>query len=269
MRELVVGLVQLPTLGMNTTRLEFYLKKAKDRGCGLLLFGEYVLNHFFKELETIPKSMVKEQTQKHIRILKRLSKEYDMTLVAPIVEVKSGKFYKKIIKISPKSTSYYMQQLLINYPHWNEESFFSNPINLLKEPLIFTVGGFRIAVMAGFELHFDKMWESIQRKRVDIVLLPTASTFNSKNRWRELIKMRAFLNNCYIFRANRLGDYVDNETHWNFYGDSFFVTPDGAIEMSLEDRESMLIESVSKKELRDTRRGWGFLGHLRKRGELQ
>jgi len=267
-KELVVGLLQLPTLGLNTTRLEFYLKKAKERNCKLLLFGEYVLNPFFKELESFPKSMIKEQTESNIDLLKRFSKEFDITLVAPIIEVKGGKYYKKIVKISPKSTSYYTQQILINYSHWSEEKFFNNPIKSLKEPMVFTIDGFKIAIMGGFELHFDKMWESILRKRVDLVLLPTSSTFESKRRWRELIKMRAFLNNCYILRANRVGDYRDESHRWHFYGDSLFVTPDGEIEMKLEDRESMLIEPITKDELADARRGWGFSATLKKRGEL-
>jgi len=264
----MVGVLQLPTLGMNATRLEFYLKKAKERDCKLLLIGEYVLNHFFKELATMPKSMVKEQTQSHLEALKKLSKEYDITLVAPIVEVKGGKYYKKIVKISPKSTSYYMQQILINYPHWNEEAFFANPIKELSEPIVFNIEGFKIAIMAGFEIHFDKFWESIQRKRVDLVLLPTVSTFNSKYRWRELISTRAFLNNCYILRANRVGDFVEEDTRWHFYGDSMLVNPDGDIDMKLEDRESMLIEPICKDELSESRRGWGFMAQLKKRGEL-
>ncbi len=264
----MVGVLQLPTLGMNATRLEFYLKKAKERNCKLLLFGEYVLNHFFKELIDMPKSMVKKQTASHIETLKRLSQEYDITLVAPIVEIKGDKYYKKIVKISPKSTSYYMQQILINYPHWNEEAFFANPITTLKEPTVFNIEGFKIAIMAGFEIHFDKFWESIQRKRVDLVLLPTVSTFSSKYRWRELICTRAFVNNCYILRANRVGDFLEEDTRWSFYGDSMLVNPDGDIDMKLEDRESMLIEPISKSELSESRRGWGFMAQLKKRGEL-
>jgi len=264
----MVGLLQLPTLGLNTTRLEFYLKKAKERGCKLLLFGEYVLNPFFKELESFPKSMIREQTSSRLELLKRLSREFDITLVAPIVEIKGNKYYKKIVKISPKSINYYMQQVLINYNHWNEESFFSNPTKELKAPLIFTIDSFKIAVMAGFELHFDKFWEFIRKKRVDLVLLPTASTFDSKIRWQELISTRAFLNNCYILRANRVGDYKDDDIKWHFYGDSMFVNPDGDIEMRLDNRESMLIEPIIKDELTESRRGWGFLAHLKKRGEL-
>ena len=268
MKELVVGLLQLPTLGLNTTRLEFYLKKAKERECKLLLFGEYVLNPFFKELKSFPKSMIKKQTESNLDLLKKLSYEFDMSLVAPIIEVKGEKFYKKIVKISPKSTSYYTQQILINYSHWNEEKFFNNPIKPLHSPLIFTINNFKIAIIGGFELHFDKIWEFIISKKVDLVLLPTASTFESKKRWRELIKMRAFLNNCYILRANRVGEYRDEEHRWHFYGDSLFVNPDGEIDMRLEDRESMLIEPIAKDELATARRGWGFYNDLKKRGEI-
>ncbi len=264
----MVGLLQLPTLGLNTTRIEFYLKKAKERGCKLLLFGEYVINPFFKELDSIPKNMIREQTSSKVAFLKKLSVEFDITLVVPIVEVKGGKYYKKIIKISPKSTANYTQQILINYPHWSEENFFSNPIKELESPLIFNIDGFKIAVISGFELHFDKLWADIQKKRVDLVLVPTASTFESKRRWRELLTTRAFLNNCYILRANRVGEYKDSEHKWHFYGDSMFISPDGEVLMRLEDRESMLIEPISKDELADARRGWGFSGTLRKRGEL-
>ncbi|NPA28029.1 MAG: carbon-nitrogen hydrolase family protein [Epsilonproteobacteria bacterium] len=268
MKELVVGALQLPTLGVNTSRLEFYIKKAKERDCSLLLFGEYVTNHFFKELINMPKNMVKEQTNSHIAILKRFSKEYDITFVAPIVEVKGKRYYKKIVKISPKSLSYYTQQLLINYPHWNEEEFFSNPIKPLSDPLSFTINGFKVGVMFGFEIHFDKLWQYILQKRVDLVLLPTATTFNSQYRWRELISMRAFLNNCYILRANRVGDFIEDGVKWHFYGDSMLVNPNGVIEMNLEDKESMLIESVSKEVLSESRRGWRFRHHLAKRGEI-
>jgi len=63
MAQLVVAALQLPTLGMNATRLEFYLKKAAERGADIMLLGEYVLNHFFKEYATMAPAMVKAQTK--------------------------------------------------------------------------------------------------------------------------------------------------------------------------------------------------------------
>ncbi len=131
--KLTIGAIQLPTLGMQATKLDFYLRNAHSRGVKLLLFGEYVLNHFFKELSQMPKQMVQEQTQKHIELMKNHASKYDMILVVPIIVVEDGKYMKKIAKISPKSITYYEQQILIPYPHWNEKEFFSNaiePINL-------------------------------------------------------------------------------------------------------------------------------------------
>ena len=78
-KQLVVSALQLPTLGMNATRLEFYLKQAHGRGADVMLLGEYVLNHFFKEFATMAPNMVKEQTRKHIELLKNLAKKYDVS----------------------------------------------------------------------------------------------------------------------------------------------------------------------------------------------
>lgn len=258
MRSVVAGALQLPTLGMNATRMEFYLKNAAQRGARLMLFGEYVLNHFFKELEKMPLSMVGEQSQMHIRLLKRFSIEYAMTFVAPVVRVKSGRAYKCVVKISGNSVRYYTQQILMPYRHWNEKEFFANETTPLKEPMSFTIDGMKIAVISGYELHFDPIWESIGRKKIDLVLLPTASTFGSHNRWRELIKCRAFIHGCYILRANRLGEYNDGENRWRFYGDSMLVKPSGEVEMMLEDRESMLIEPIERSEVSQHRRAWMF-----------
>ncbi|WP_457605493.1 carbon-nitrogen hydrolase family protein [Nitratifractor sp.] len=268
MKTLTVAALQLPTLGMNATRLEFYLKNAAERGARLVLLGEYVLNHFFRELEGIPRSMVREQSRKHLELLQKLAKKHDMVFIAPLVRIKKKQFYKTIAKITPKSVKYYTQQILIPYEHWNEEAFFSNPVEALRDPMIFKIDGFRVAVMAGYELHFDPLWKRLDERKVDLVLLPTASTFGSHNRWRTLIKSRAFIHGCYILRANRLGEFSEGEIRWRFYGDSMLVNPDGEVEMMLEDKESMLVEPIEKAAVKEHRKSWRFREALERRGAL-
>ncbi len=268
MKELVVGALQLPTLGMNATRLEFYLKQANQRGVQIMLMGEYVLNHFFRELQDMSRNMVKEQTKKHLNMLEKFSKQYNIVFVAPIVVIKKKRYYKTIAKITPKNTTFYRQQILIPYDHWNEVEFFDNKIKPLKEPMIFRHNGFKIAVMGGYELHFDPLWDAVRRKKVDIVLLPTASTFGSHERWKGLIKCRAFLYGCYVLRANRLGEFIDGDIKWRFYGDSMLVNPEGEVDMMLEDKESMLIEPISKKAVVEHRRSWRFLDEINIREKL-
>ena len=267
-KHLVVAALQLPTLGMNATRLEFYLKKAHERSADVMLLGEYVLNHFFKELATMTPSMVKEQTKKHLALLKSLSIKYDIVFIAPIVITKKDGYYKTIVKVTSNTIRYYEQQILLPYSHWNEKLFFANQLKPLKDPMIFNLKGFKIMVMAGFELHFDPFWQSVIRKKVDLVLLPTASTFDSHNRWREIIKTKAFLHGCFILRANRLGEYSDDEVKWKFYGDTMLVSPEGEIEMMLEDKESMLVEVIDKSEVLDHRKIWEFEKELKSREDL-
>ncbi len=257
MKELIVGALQLPTLGMNATRLEFYLKKASERDVKIMLFGEYVLNHFFSELESMPRSMIKKQTKEHLRKLKKFAKKYNIIFIAPMVVIKNKKYYKSIAKIDPKGVEFYEQQKLIHYKHWDEKSFFSNSKANAK-PMTFKIDGFKIAIMSGFELHIDAMWEYVGRKKVDIVLLPTASTFDSYHRWQNIIKSRAFVSGCYILRANRLGSCPVNGEEWRFYGDTMLVNPSGEVEMMLEDKESMLIEDISKKVVKKHRKLWDF-----------
>ena len=266
-KKLVVAALQLPTLGMNATRLDFYLKKAHEHHVDVVLFGEYVLNHFFKEFATMAKSMVKAQSKKHLELLKELAHKYDMVFVAPIIMTKKDGYHKMIVKITAEDIAYYEQQILLPYAHWNEKNFFANKIAPLKTPMIFTLKGFKIMVMAGFELHFDYFWQGVIEKKVDLVLLPTASTFDSHNRWREIIKTKAFLHGCFILRANRLGEYSDDNIKWKFYGDTMLVSPEGEVEMMLEDKESMLIEVIDKKEVNEHRKSWGFQKELKQRKE--
>ncbi len=268
MKKLTIAALQLPTLGMQATKLDFYFRNAHSRGAKLVLFGEYVLNHFFKELPNMPIQMVKEQSLKHIELLKKYALEYEMIFIAPILIIENNQYIKTIVKISSKSIAYYEQQILIPYKHWDEKSFFSNSIEKLKTPMTFNIDGFNIMVMGGFELHFDPFWEEVGDKKIDLVLLPTASTFESHNRWREIIKTKAFLHGCYILRANRLGEYRDEKVKWKFYGDSMLVDPHGEIYMMLEDKESMLIETINKETIKEHRKSWGFQKELNGRKKL-
>ncbi|OYY54373.1 MAG: carbon-nitrogen hydrolase family protein, partial [Sulfurovum sp. 28-43-6] len=63
------------------------------------------------------------------------------------------------------------------------------------------------------------------------------------------------------------GEYSDHDVKWKFYGDTMLVSPEGEIEMMLEDKESMLVEVIEKSEVLEHRKGWGFEKELQIRGE--
>lgn len=262
---MTVGALQLPSVGMSTTKLYHYVRIAHKRGVKVLLLGEYLLNSFFSELRHTPVSMLRELAEHQLTILRDLAAGYDMTFVAPLVTVKGSRPYKSIAKISPRSTAYYQQQILIEYAHWNEAAFYANPVEPLREPLTFKVDDVRFGMLGGYELHFDALWGSIWDKRIDCILLPTASTFDSQERWRELIKMRAFTHNCFVLRANRIGENEHEGHLWRFYGDSLLATPDGEIRNTLGDTEELMVVSIDHAQVLEARRGWKFKEAMEKR----
>ena len=259
------AVLQLNAQGMSSTKLYNNIRIAHKKGVKVLLLGEYVLNPFFKELQSMSLSMIKEQALHQIKVLKELAKTYKMTIIAPLIIVKKQELFKTIAKFAPSSTAYYQQQLLINYTHWNEEKFFANPITTIQTPMIFTIDRFKFAVISGFELHFDAIFTTLKHKNVDAILVPSVSTFESYERWKALIMMRAFTNNCYILRANRIGEYIDKEFSWQFYGDSILASPHGDMLSHLGNKEELMIVDMSHTEVIQARKSWGFRDAINRR----
>lgn len=256
--------LQLSTLPMSSSKLDYYFRICKKKGVSLMLLSEYALNSFFKELETIPLSMIKEQSNHKINTLRELCAKYDILVVAPIVHVKGKLLFKSTAKFTPKSVAYYDQQFLINYRHWNEERFFDNEAGSFSLPS-FSIGGVKFGIISGYELHFDTVFAQVMKKGIDVLLCPSASTFDSSIRWTELLKMRAFTNSVYILRSNRVGVYKEGDVEWRFYGHSNLISPWGDVELTLGSKEEMLVVDICKDELTQARKTWGWKRALGKR----
>ena len=178
---------------------------------------------------------------------------------------------KSCAKFSPSEVKFYDQNILMDYPHWNEESFFANrksrKIGKIS-PMIFSEGGVKFGVCFGYEAHFDVFWRYFMQKNVGCVLVPCASTFESGGRWRELLKMRAFTNSLYVIRANRIGEAKFGDSEFKFYGESFVVTPGGEIANELKNEEGVLMCEVDADEIAAARGLWKFRKNLVSRGLL-
>lgn len=178
---------------------------------------------------------------------------------------------KSCAKFSPSEVKFYDQNILMDYPHWNEEGFFANrksrKIGKIS-PMILSEGGVKFGVCFGYEAHFDVFWRYFMQKNVGCVLVPCASTFESGGRWRELLKMRAFTNSLYVIRANRIGEAKFGESEFKFYGESFVVTPGGEIANELKNEEGVLMCEVDADEIAAARGLWKFRKNLVSRGLL-
>lgn len=260
---LKVAALQLGSLEINDSRLEYYWRICSSKKIKILLLGEYLLNPFFKEIEVCEKKELLEYTQRRVEKIRELSRGQSTMLFAPVVTFKGGKNlpYKSLLIAQKGELLFYQQQRLMPFEHWNEAQFYGNPNpkNPIMPPLL-EIDGFKIAPLFGYEAHFDEFWMKFKKAHVDVALIPSASTFGSKNRWREVLKSRAFLNSCYLLRANRVGEYQDVHGEvWKFYGDSFLVRPNGEIEDYLGDKEELLLNEISRDVLNEIRTQWAFV----------
>ena len=87
------AVLQLTSQGMSSTKLYNYIRIANKKDVKVLLLGEYILNPFFKELQTMSLSMIKELATHQIKILKELSSTYKMTIIAPLIIVKKKELF--------------------------------------------------------------------------------------------------------------------------------------------------------------------------------
>lgn len=259
-----VAVLQLSSQGMSSTKFYNYVRIAHKQDVKLILLGEYILNPFFKELQTLSIGMLQEQVEHHIKVLKELSLTYNITIVAPLVIVKKDKLYKCVARFSSAKSYFYEQQILIDYAHWNEEKFFANEAKEIDTIATFKVGGVKFGIISGFETHFDTFWQL--SSGVDCVLVPSVSTFDSYERWKNLLLTRAFTHNCYVLRANRIGEYIHKDISWHFYGDSFLASPNGELLEHLGNKEELLIADISHSEVLNSKRIWHFNSIATRRG---
>lgn len=254
-----VAALQLASIALGDAKLDYYWRICASKGVKILLLGEYVLNLFFKELEGLPASMIKEQSERHLESIAELSKLYSTALVAPIVSFKKSKPYKSLLIAHQGRIELFSAQRLMPFEHWNEAGFYANALpKSLKNPPFFEIDGWRVAALFGYEVHFDEFWLKLKKAGADLVLVPSVATFDSSARWREVLKMRAFLNSCYLLRANRVGEYQGESVVWKFYGETMLIKPDGEIEDSLEDREELLLGELDLDYLREIQHRWAF-----------
>ena len=249
----------------------------------LAVVGEFVANRFFKEYHN--KANLKREFEELCAYFSDLAKNLKLTIVVPLIECESAessgessaksrafgsvfkgeskrdKFYKSIAIFDAKKVRFHRATRLMSFPHWNERAFFDNELRLNtrpKQPPIFSVGGFKVSAIFGWEAHFDEIMTLLRKKGVDILCVPCANTFGSNARWQRLMQTRSFLNNCFIVRVNRVGEFVENGNIWDFYGESFIALPDGNLGDMLGEKEGILVSEICKETLDEAKNAWKF-----------
>lgn len=242
----------------NIDKLESYWKICNNEHVQVLIIGEYTINDFFHDLiNNLDDNIARTAT--YMKRYQELSQIYQTLLIIPIIRHEKGKYYKSMAWFENGKINFYNAQRLLRFEHWNEKGFFANTWPRHPTPPIIEISGLRIAILFGFEVYFDAIWINLKARNVDVVCVASASTFQSKERWRAILQSRAFFNGCYILRANKIGKYETlEEPHWVFYGDSLFISPSSTVESFLGDKEELLIAKVLPHIITDHKNYWKF-----------
>ncbi|MCE3038361.1 carbon-nitrogen hydrolase family protein [Helicobacter anatolicus] len=253
-----IAICQTNNVPLQKESLEIYFRYVEKDS--VVVFGEYVFDLFLSELQKTSKDMIAQLSMQKLELLQSMAKDYRVVIIAPLITTdEKNKLYKQIAVIDSKKTQFYMQQCLIEYEHWNERKFFDNPKNKrLKTPLVFEYKGMRIGVIFGFEIHFDALWLKLKEENVDMVIMPTASALQSNERWEMLCRMRAFCNGCALLRVNRVGRSTLEKHNIEFYGESFFVTPNGNLMTKMRNNDEILCLEIQKEQIVNEAKEWGF-----------
>lgn len=256
-----VVLAQASVMPLQEEALHTYFKYL-EKG-SIVVFGEYVFDLFFTALGDTSKEIIAQLYEQKVGLLQKLAKHYKLKIVTPLIAVEKNKIYKQIAIIDSKGSDFYTQQFLIDYAHWDEKAFFDNPktkqdFKSIKTPYIFEQDGMRVGVMFGFEAHFDALWLKLKNENVDMVLVPSASAFESAWRWEALLSMRALCNGCMVVRINRTGKVKTQSGELEFYGQSFIANPDGEVVEKMSKKDGFACFEIDAHDIQKLAKEWGF-----------
>jgi predicted amidohydrolase len=168
------------------------------------------------------------------QVLKDLSKQRNMTIIAGIAEKRAQQFYNSaVILRSGKYLGVYRKIHLF----YNEKKFF-------KPGSEFKVFG-KIGVMICFDWYFPESMRALMLKGAEVIAHPSNLVLPH---CPESMKIRALENRVYVITADRVGV----ERGLRFVGRSEIVDPNGEIVYRASDtKEECVVRSIDLRKARD------------------
>lgn len=120
-----------------------------------------------------------------------------------------------------------------------------------SEPLIIDIKGFKVGVAICFDLRFPNFLLNYYRQNVDLLTFASAFTVpTGKAHWHTLLKARAIEGQCYVIAPGQCGQ---NHPKVSTFGHSLIVNSWGEILKDAKQEEGVIIETLSKSNIQETR----------------
>ncbi len=206
----------------NLERVKKFIGIAVDRGAKLVALPELFCNEWFPcEINKKNFELAETKSGLIINTMKKISREKNIIISVPYFERNGRKYYNSCAIIdNGKIAGVYRKVHIPNIPLYEEKFYFSHG----REFPVFDTSIGRIGVQICWDSFFPEGFRILALKGAKLIVVPTASAFNTQKRWKVVLSSHALVNNVFILRVNRLG----KEKYQEFYGNSFLIGPDGA-----------------------------------------
>jgi len=271
MKTVTIALIQTKVsenIQSNVANTLKMIERAAKKGAQIIALQELFQTPYFPQWEKRNKDDYAETLKgPTVSEMKKAAKRLGVTLVVPIYEKKTGKYFNTALVIDKKGMllGQYHKTHIPHDPGFYEKEYFEEGNLGFK---IFNVDGVKFAVLICYDQWFPEAARMARLNGAEIIFYPSAigniidgeEEGNWYDAWETVQRGHAISNSVYVAAINRVGI----EGNINFWGQSFVSDPFGKMlkRASATRQETLLIE-LDLEQNKFYSEGWGFLQNRR------
>ena len=236
----------------NYKNAEEFIKIALREGCDIVILPEMFNTGFSMNVSSI----AEEDGRTH-SVLSRLSKQYNMNLIAgfPIKSIHQEKAENIAVVYDRKGG------LIARYSKLHPFSFAEEDKYYIAgaDTVIFNVEGISASIFICYDLRFPEVFRRVA-KDVQIIFIIANWPSSRKEHWETLLKARAIENQCFIVGVNRTGR---DGNKIQYPGKSCIFDPSGKEICSGDNKKEFITCEINPQEVNEVRARFPFLKDMR------
>ena len=228
------------------------IEEAAARGAGVVCLQELCTGPYFCQIESREWFDLAEDVPAGptTTTMQAVAARLGVVLVIPLFEVQHGVYYNTAVVIDADGSvvgTYRKNHI----PHGNlfYEKYYFKPGNL-GYPVFDTAVGC-IGVYICYDRHFPEGARALGVNGADIVFIPSATAGRSSKLWHVEQRALAIANGYFVGTINRVG--VEEHGPLEFYGHSYFASPEGEIIAEAGSEPEVLVADLDLDLVREIR----------------
>lgn len=255
-----IALIQMCSssdIGSNLDKAEMLISHAASKGAEMAVLPEsfYLMEKFQGQKLNYVEAHGQGSIQQW---MKNLAKDKKIAIVGGTIAVESSEQDRPfarcyVVDEHGNTVSHYDKMHLFDVAVKDDESYSESshtfPGNHIQ---LFQWKGVKFGLSVCYDLRFPELYRRYQELGAEVLLVPSAFTYNTgKVHWELLLKARAVENLCFVLAPNQTGIHDNNR---KTYGHSMVIGPWGDTIGTLEEDESILVCDVDISQIETLKR---------------